>query len=134
MIDVYRVILHVETHDAAALAYGAIPTWRIRMETLRQVLDQGTASAADSASYATIIEEFEWISKIRDECTQSVWWTDSLGRLWISRTDKATAKLLDTRLFDEHILQSCCDRIPRLMDMIFETTAVTIDLMDRQTS
>ncbi|MBV1918124.1 MAG: hypothetical protein KUG65_08710 [Sphingomonadaceae bacterium] len=132
MIDVFRLFSQIESQELAALGYAAIPSAQARLEMLRQSLLQAPAHIGSAETFSRILDEFEAISILRDECAQSVWWTDSLGRLWISRADKSTATLHETKLFDPQTFETCRKRIDALIDEIFAATISGIDALECQ--
>src|SRR5689334_20639631 len=67
MIGVFRVILGIESGEAAALAYSAIRAPRARWEIVTRVLEHDHGHINTSTIYDDIIDEFLAITSIRNE-------------------------------------------------------------------
>jgi hypothetical protein len=105
MIDVFQVLLGIESGEAATLTYYAITAPKTRWQIARTVLEKDHMHIRAPTSYDELIDEFHVITDFRNLCVHSVWGMDSANQPWVQRAREPEDTLRATRFlksqFDE---------------------------------
>ncbi|MEO1167749.1 MAG: hypothetical protein AAFW97_03455 [Pseudomonadota bacterium] len=133
MIDVFRVILGIESGEAAVLAYMAIQSPKARWDMVKQVLENDHAHAKTPAAYDEIIEEFGAIASFRNSCVHGLWWMDDDDQPWISST-KTPIDILSPRKFAKTEFDDILSRIENLRQKITDVSASDRSILDKRWS
>ena len=97
MIGVFRVILGIESGEAANLAYNAITAPKLRWDIARKVLEKDHRHIATPTAYDDLIDEFHKITSFRNMCVHSLWQVDQREQPWVTETREPMDKLYPKR-------------------------------------
>lgn len=97
MIGVFRVILGIESGEAAALAYYAIKAPKTRWDIARKVLEKDHRHIETTTSYDELIDDFQKITDFRNTCVHSRWDMDARNQPWLTKSNEPLDELRPTR-------------------------------------
>lgn len=132
MIDIFRVILRIESGEAATLAYSAIKAPSARWDMVRRVLENDHHHIATSADYDRVINEFDRITKIRNSFVHGSWSHDGKGGLWLSPTHSTVVEFLKPRRVKKSEFSNFLDDVEKLGAHILDVAEKERRLLDQR--
>lgn len=78
MIDVLAVLLGEQGQAAAQETFRAINSSQARLKVMRTLLEGSPINSHRSAAYDEILDEFDALTKLRNQYVHGLWWTEHL--------------------------------------------------------
>ena len=131
MIAVFRVILGIESGEAADLAYMTIKSPKARWDMVRQVLRHDQRHKRTSTEYDELIDEFAEITYFRNNCIHGLWYMDERSQPWLS--DPSTPfTAMTPEPVDKAAFEQMFSRITALYDRILAVSEQDRRTLDRR--
>lgn len=131
MISVFRVILGIESGEAATLAYLAITSPAVRWKITRGVLERDHAHTETPTVYDDLIDEFEKITKIRNKYVHGLWQMDSGNHAWLTRMQEPL-DIISPRKVAKSEFNALLDRMEALRGKVALVTEAEIHNLNRR--
>lgn len=129
MLSIFRVVLGIESGEAAALAYMAINSAAGRWAIAKRVLEHDHAHMETPTVYDDLIAEFEKITEIRNQYVHGLWQMDAKNQPWLTRT-KLPLEILSPKRIPKSEFDALLDRMEVLRKRVIEVTEAEIQKLN----
>ena len=131
MISVFRVVLGIESGEAAFLAYNAISSPSARWKVARKVLENDQGHVTTPSSYDDLIDRFIDLTDFRNVCAHHIWEMDEHNQLWKTKTDKPLDAMQPDN-FEKAKFDDALQKMHELYEDITEVVRVDRTNLDRR--
>lgn len=132
MVRIFRIILGIESGEAAALAYAAIRAPQTRWEIARRVLENDHIHIKTTEDYDNLIDEFRRITSARNEYVHGDWAHDNRGGLWLVSTQGTVTDSLNPRRVPKSEFQTILNNIEALESKIISVAEKDLLALDKR--